>query len=102
VRQFELGVPYGVIEAEEGRVKSVREKPKLQFLVSAGIYLLEPHVCRAIPLGQRCDMPELIEMLLQDGATVVTFPVIEYWLDIGRLDDFQRAQSDVREMKWAA
>jgi dTDP-glucose pyrophosphorylase len=102
VRQYELGVPYGVIEAEGGHVKGVEEKPKFQFLVSAGIYLLEPQVCRRIPAGERCDMPELIEKLLQDGATVVSFPVIEYWLDIGHHDDFRRAQEDVREMERAA
>lgn len=102
VRQYEMQVPYGVIEARDGVVSGLREKPRLTFLVNAGIYLLEPSVLKQIPLGGRYDMTELISDLLAAGQTVVGFPVMEYWLDIGKHDDFQKAQEDINRVRWAA
>jgi len=102
VRQYEFKVPYGVVQAEQGVVRSLREKPKYEFLVNAGIYLLEPDVRGYIPADRRFDMTDLIGALLQDGRKVVTFPVVEYWLDIGQIEDFQKAQRDVTSLGWAA
>ncbi|MFM7037831.1 MAG: nucleotidyltransferase family protein [Planctomycetaceae bacterium] len=102
LRQYEMQVPYGVVEAKDGVVSELREKPRITFLVNAGIYLLEPSVLRYIPESGRYDMTDLINRLLQQGETVVGFPVMEYWLDIGRLDDFQKAQEDVNRVRWAA
>jgi len=96
VRQYELQVPYGVIECDGPRVRRLREKPSLGFLVNAGIYLLEPSVYRYIPSGQRLDMTDLIERLLAEGRTVVSFPIVEYWVDIGQLEDYEKAQEDIR------
>lgn len=96
VRQYELQVPYGVIECEGPFVRGLREKPSLGFLVNAGIYLLEPSVHRYIPSGQRFDMTDLIARLLAEGRTVVSFPIVEYWVDIGQLEDYERAQEDIR------
>ncbi len=64
---FGVEVPYGVIKAEGGRVASIQEKPKYDFLINAGIYLLEPSVRRYIPEGERYDMPDLITSLIDDG-----------------------------------
>ncbi len=102
VRQYEFKVPYGVVQAEQGVVRALREKPKYEFLVNAGIYLLEPDVRGYIPADRRFDMTDLISVLLNDGRKVVTFPIVEYWLDIGQIEDFQRAQQDVESLGWAA
>jgi NDP-sugar pyrophosphorylase family protein len=95
VRQYELQVPYGVVECDGVRVRGVREKPVLTFLVNAGIYLLEPAVRRHIPDDQRFDMTDLIERLVEKGRHVVSFPVVEYWLDIGRPGDYEQALEHV-------
>lgn len=102
VRQYDFKVPYGVIEARHGVVQQLKEKPRYEFLINAGIYLLEPSVRELIPSNCRFDMTQLIESLLAQGRKVVTFPVVEYWLDIGQLEDFQRAQHDVQNLGWAA
>jgi NDP-sugar pyrophosphorylase family protein len=99
VRKYDLTVPYGVVECEGTQVKALQEKPTERFLVSAGIYLLEPTVLGCIPPGERFDMTELIQVLLQQGRTVVSFPIVEYWLDIGRAEDYERAQSDVETVR---
>jgi dTDP-glucose pyrophosphorylase len=96
VRQYDLEVPYGVVECEGSEVRRLREKPRYNFLVNAGIYLLDPSVYRYIPNGQRFDMTDLIEKLLEVGRTVVSFPIVEYWLDIGEPVDYEQAQEDVR------
>lgn len=96
VRQYDLQVPYGVIECDGALVRGVQEKPVFQFLVNAGIYLLEPSVHALIPGGRRFDMTDLIQNLLDHGRRVVSFPVVEYWLDIGRHVDYEQAQEDAR------
>jgi NDP-sugar pyrophosphorylase family protein len=96
VRQYGLRVPYGVVEHDGPHVTGVREKPLLQFLVNAGIYLLEPEAHRHIPCGQRFDMTDLIPRLLDSRLTVVSFPIVEYWIDIGEHADYARAQMDAQ------
>ncbi len=95
VRQYEVQVPFGVIECDGANVSSVSEKPQLHFLVNAGVYLLDPSVLRYIPGAQHFDMPDLIQALIKDKRTVVSFPIVEYWLDIGQPKDYDTAQQDV-------
>jgi dTDP-glucose pyrophosphorylase/CBS domain-containing protein len=97
VRQYSQQVPYGVVECDGAYVQQVREKPVFSFLVNAGIYLMEPTVHRYVPQDQRFDMTDLIQQLVQDGCSVVSFPIVEYWLDIGQHTDYERAQKDVQE-----
>jgi dTDP-glucose pyrophosphorylase len=96
VRQYGLRVPYGVVEHDGPHVTGIREKPLLQFLVNAGVYLLEPEAHRHIPSGQRFDMTDLVPRLLDNKLTVVSFPIVEYWVDIGEHADYARAQMDAR------
>ena len=99
VRQYDLEVPYGVLECEGPYVRGLKEKPKYHFLVNAGIYLLAPSVYQYIPAGERFDMTDLIERLLEDERLVASFPIVEYWLDIGEPSDYQQAQEDLRNGK---
>ena len=78
VRQYDLQVPYGVIETDGVQVNQVNEKPVYSFFVNAGIYLLEPNVRQFIPNGEKYDMTELIERLIHEGRSVISFPIIEY------------------------
>ncbi|MBC8280119.1 MAG: nucleotidyltransferase family protein [Chloroflexi bacterium] len=95
VLRYDLQVPYGVIECDGPIVKGVTEKPVLNFFVNAGIYLLEPSAHGFIPKGERTDMTELIQNLVDQGRTVAAFPVREYWLDIGQASDYRQAQEDI-------
>jgi dTDP-glucose pyrophosphorylase len=97
VREIEMRVPYGVVETEGVKVTRISEKPVLRHFINAGIYLLNPDVCRFIPNDRPYDMPELINRLLEAGRRVISFPVREYWLDIGKIEDYQRALADLDE-----
>ena len=96
VRKYDVEVPFGVVELDEVRVTHIREKPSFNFFINAGAYLLEPEVCDFIPSGRHLDMTELIQILIEAGKVVVSFPIMEYWLDIGRHEDYAKAQEDVR------
>jgi len=95
VKQYDVEVPYGVIECEGARVCALKEKPQIHFLVNAGIYLLEPKVYEFIPNGKHFNMTDLIQCLLDADHIVASFPIIEYWLDIGQIADYERAQNDM-------
>jgi dTDP-glucose pyrophosphorylase/CBS domain-containing protein len=92
VRQYDVQVPYGVIECDGARVNRVNEKPLVKFLVNAGIYLLEPSVHTYIPKGRHFNMTDLIQCLIAEGRPVVSFPIVEYWLDVGQHADYEQAQ----------
>ena len=96
VRQYDLNIPYGVVECDGEKIKTLSEKPVYNFLVNAGVYLLEPSAHEFIPNSQRFDMTELIERLIKEGRPVVSFPIVEYWLDIGELPQYEQANEDVK------
>jgi dTDP-glucose pyrophosphorylase/CBS domain-containing protein len=91
MRNYGLQVPYGVVEMDGVKINSLKEKPEYTFLVNAGIYLLEPEAYNYIPKNTPSDMTDLINLLLSKKKTVIGFPIQEYWLDIGQIDDYQRA-----------
>lgn len=98
VRPYESRVPYGLVELDGIRITAIDEKPLARGFVNAGIYLLNPDVCRLVSPGETLDMPQLIDRLLGDGRTVVGFPLREYWLDIGQLADYEQALVDVKRL----
>lgn len=97
VRELEHQIPYGVVKTEEHRLVNIEEKPIHHYFVNAGIYVLNPEVLSLIPENTFYDMPTLFETLLAQGKEVSVFPVREYWLDIGRMSDYERANRDYME-----
>lgn len=97
VRRHEMTVPYGVVESDGAHIRSLREKPVYSFFVNAGIYLLDPSVYNHIPSGQPFNMTDLIQWLLDAHQAVASFPIREYWLDIGQHADYAQAQTDAKE-----
>lgn len=86
-------VDLGVLEIDaERRVRDYREKPVTRYEVSMGVYVYEPRVLRWIEPGQHLDFPDLVLKLLAAGETVCAYPAACRWLDIGRPDDYRRAQ----------
>jgi dTDP-glucose pyrophosphorylase/CBS domain-containing protein len=97
VRPSEFHVPYGVVETAGVDVVAVSEKPVMRYFVNAGIYLLNPDVCEFVPNGQHYDMPDLIGRLIAERRRVISFPVHEYWRDIGKTDDYRQAVADAEK-----
>lgn len=95
VREYEYQVPYGVIESQGHHILSMVEKPLQRFFVNAGIYLLDPALVRRVSHNHRIDMPTVLENEIAAHQKVNMFPIHEYWLDIGRMEEFARAQKDI-------
>jgi dTDP-glucose pyrophosphorylase/CBS domain-containing protein len=96
LRSYEVSIPYGVVETEGSRVLRINEKPTYRYFVNAGIYVVEPAAIGHIPKDRRFDMTDLIDQLVASGEPVASFPLREYWLDVGRLEDYERAQRDIQ------
>jgi NDP-sugar pyrophosphorylase family protein len=95
IRDYDFQVPYGVVRVnEKQQVLALEEKPKFRYFVNAGIYVLEPSCLDLIPKDMRMDMTDLMAMLLQNNAPIGAFPVREYWADIGRAEDLDKANRD--------
>ena len=96
VREYEYQVPFGVIESEGSKIISMVEKPIQRFHVNAGIYVVGRKIIEQVKNNEVVDMPTLLERSLDES--VLMFPFHEYWLDIGRIDDFNRAQIDIQTL----
>jgi NDP-sugar pyrophosphorylase family protein len=90
-------VPYGVLQVQGEWLAGIEEKPRLDFLINAGVYVVEPGVTALVPRERPFDAPELIPLLKGAGRRVVAFPIRDYWLDVGQQGDFHRANQDVAE-----
>jgi NDP-sugar pyrophosphorylase family protein len=94
VHRKEVPIDLGVLELEGDRVVNYKEKPRLHYNVSMGIYVYEPRVLRYIEKGSYLDFPELVLRLIQNGEKVAGFQNDAAWLDIGRPEDYARAQEE--------
>jgi len=92
VREYEMQVPFGVVNGEGATVHKIVEKPVHRFFVNAGIYVVSPEVVLHTHPPRRLDMPDLIEDMIARAHRVSMFPIHEYWLDVGRPDDYASAQ----------
>jgi NDP-sugar pyrophosphorylase family protein len=95
VRRYSHQIPYGVAEIQGGEVVSITEKPNHECFISGGIYVLSPSVYDRLHPQRRIDMPDLMRELIADKARVTAFPVTEYWIDIGRIEDLERARQEI-------
>ena len=95
--RFEFCIPFGVLRLAGPFLAGVDEKPRESYLCNAGIYVLDPSVLALIPRGERYDMTDLVQKLVQRWLPVAVFPVREQWIDIGAPEDLERARSAVAE-----
>jgi NDP-sugar pyrophosphorylase family protein len=95
IRQYDFQVPYGVVNIEGHHVVKITEKPVQKFFVNAGIYVLNPKLLKNIDGTTYLDMPNLLETQVKEGEVVNVFPIHEYWLDIGHMDEYKKANRDI-------
>lgn len=100
VRQHENIIPFGLVHIDEvsHRLVDIEEKPTKNYFVNAGIYILEPETLQHLSFNSYCDMPNFLIRLVKHGLHVGTFPIREYWMDIGHHDNLMRAATDYLEI----
>jgi len=98
VREYDFQVPYGVVNVDGIDIKSIEEKPVHNFFVNGGVYVLSPDALEYIPNDEFFDMPTLFEKVILDEKKSISFPIRDYWMDIGRLDEYEKANNEYHEV----
>ena len=94
VREYDFQVPYGVVNVDGQDILGIEEKPLHKFFVSGGVYVLSPDILDLIPDDQFYDMPALFESVIDKKMKSISYPIREYWLDIGQMSDYHRANAE--------
>ena len=99
LKKRDVKIDFGVVEIDEDNsIVGYKEKPKIDYLVSMGVYVFEPRVLDYIKPNEYLDFPDLIKKLISNGETVKGCVYDGYWLDIGRPDDYERANREIGEI----
>ncbi|WP_178983880.1 nucleotidyltransferase family protein [Winogradskyella helgolandensis] len=97
---YKVDIPHGVVETKAGFVTDLKEKPSYTYYSNAGIYVFKKECFDFIPENAFFDATDLIEILIAKEKKIVNFPILDYWLDIGKPEDFQKAQNDIKFIKF--
>jgi len=97
---YKVDIPYAVLETSNGHVINFKEKPTYTYYSNAGIYLMKRDILNRIPINESFNATDLMESLITDGKKVLSYPLSGYWLDIGKHDDFEKAQKDIDTVKF--
>lgn len=95
-----VDVPYAVLETKADQVFSLKEKPTFTYYVNGGIYLMKKACMEHIPADTFYNTTDLISLLISLGEKVTSYPLRGYWLDIGRHEDYIKAQEDIKHIKF--
>lgn len=96
---YNVEVPYGVMEVDNGNfVNALKEKPRYTYYSNAGIYIIKKELLSLVPHNEFYNVTDLMESLIQEGKQLVSFPILGYWLDIGKHEDFKQAQEDIKSL----
>lgn len=96
---YQVNVPYAVMETQDKVVTGFKEKPSYTHYSNAGIYLMKREVIERVPKNQAFNATDLMEQLIREDKKVVAYPLVGYWLDIGKHEDYQKAQQDIKQLK---
>lgn len=95
---YSVSVPYGILELDEKSVRGMHEKPTYNYKANGGIYLIKRELFEHIPEDTFFDATDFIKMILAKGYKVIHFPIIGYWIDIGRHEDYEKAREIVKHL----
>ncbi|MGB0868627.1 MAG: nucleotidyltransferase family protein [Flavobacteriales bacterium] len=95
---YKVSIPYGIVETKDQMVQSIIEKPTYTYYSNAGIYILNASCLSEIPQKAFYNATDMIEKLVAEKRSVSNYPILSYWLDIGKPIDFEKAQEDVKHI----
>lgn len=97
---YRIKIPYAVLATEKNMIRQLKEKPEFVHYSNAGIYLIRSRCLELIPENQLFNATDLIELLISKGEKVISYPLRSYWLDIGKPEDFEKAQEDIQHIRF--
>ena len=95
---YQVNVPYAVMETTNHHVVSFKEKPTYTYYSNGGIYIVKKELLKKIPKNSFYNATDLMESVIEDGGKLVSYPIRQYWLDIGKPEDFEKAQMDIKHL----
>lgn len=96
---YHVDVPYAVMNInEEEEVVSFSEKPRYTYYSNAGIYIFKKELVNLIPDNCAFDATHFMEVVIANNKKLASYPILGYWLDIGRIEDFYKAQEDIKHI----
>ena len=98
--KYDVNIPYAVLQTENKTIKGFQEKPTYTYLANAGIYLMRRSLVKEIPINQPYNATDFIDDLIKKGFNVHSFSIRDYWLDIGKHNDYKKAQEDIESIKF--
>ncbi len=96
-KRIQLPLHYGVVEKQGDRILNIKEKPVVESEISAGIYYVNPGILDLIPPDEKFDMTDLMKKLIASEKMVAAYVLEDYWLDIGQMSDYEKAQEDFKD-----
>lgn len=97
---YHVDIPYAVLETSNNHILSFKEKPTYTYYSNAGIYLMKKEILNLLPKDTFYNATDLMEDLIKRDLKVISFPHAGYWLDIGKHDDYKKAQIDISKIKF--
>lgn len=98
---YYVDVPYAVMDINNNdEVISFSEKPRYTYYSNAGIYLFKKELISLIPDNTPFDATHFMEAIIKNNKKLISYPILSYWLDIGRTEDFYKAQEDVKHINF--
>ena len=97
---YQVNIPYAVLETKEGIIKGLEEKPNYTYYSNGGVYLIKKNILNHIPENSFFNSTDLIESLIANEYKVVSYPFSGYWLDIGKHEDYNKAQEDINNFNF--
>ncbi len=97
---YNVNIPYAIMDTDHENILSFKEKPTITYHSNAGIYLIKKEHLKRIPQNRYFNATDLIDNLIGDNKKVIYYPILGYWLDIGKMDDYKKAQEDIRYIKF--
>lgn len=95
---YDVKIPYAVMETENDQVKSFREKPTYTYYSNGGVYMVKREILESIPENEFYNSTDLMQSLINNKMKLISYPFRQYWLDIGRPEDFAQAQNDLKHI----
>jgi dTDP-glucose pyrophosphorylase len=97
---YKVDIPYAVLETNHNLVVDFKEKPTYTYYSNAGIYLVKRSFIDLIPKNEFYNATDLMELLIKSNKKLISYPLLSYWLDIGKHGDYEKAQVDIKHIKF--
>ena len=97
---YNVDIPYAVINSDNDKINSFVEKPTYTYYSNGGIYLIKKSILNKIPKDKFYNATDLMDKLINDNNNIISYKISDYWLDIGKHQDFNKATNDIKKINF--